>query len=290
LKPKEQYASYIWQDGSTGSSLPVTVPGMYWLEVTDACGSKSRDSITVSEVKFQVALGPDRQICPGESLTLQAPGNFTAVTWGPDYFITSTGLQSVQVNPPTDTVYYVRAEVVPGCYAYDTAKVSVIKTEKVQLPADTAICAGDVLQINAGPGFSSYLWHNQSVQSFISTRDQGLVWVEVKDRNGCTSRDSMVVKWNTCGYGLWLPNSFTPNGDGRNDVFRPIYKGVVTSFRISVYNRWGQVVYYSTDPDKGWDGKLEGQPLDSGTFVWVCSYQMFGGQLIHEKGTLTLIR
>jgi gliding motility-associated-like protein len=87
-----------------------------------------------------------------------------------------------------------------------------------------------------------------------------------------------------------MPNAFTPNRDGRNDLFRASYKGYFEAFQLSIYNRWGQVVYSSSNPDQGWNGRLGGKDIDSGVFVWICTYRFFGRTTSTQKGTVTLIR
>ena len=87
-----------------------------------------------------------------------------------------------------------------------------------------------------------------------------------------------------------VPNAFTPGNDGKNDQFRAKAFGAVKKFEITVYNRWGEVVFSSIDPDKGWDGKYAGKEQPGGVFVWICRYQLEGEPEQFDRGTMTLIR
>lgn len=90
--------------------------------------------------------------------------------------------------------------------------------------------------------------------------------------------------------GPYVPNAFTPNGDGKNDVFRPLIFGNVKQYTFTIYNRWGAIVFQTHDIQKGWNGELDGIKQESNAFAWVCDYQIEGEQTRVEKGTLILIK
>jgi gliding motility-associated-like protein len=87
-----------------------------------------------------------------------------------------------------------------------------------------------------------------------------------------------------------MPTGFTPNNDGKNDLIKPIFFGHVVKYKFWIYNRWGQLIFETTDLDKGWNGLYKGEDQSSGVFVWVCSYQLEGNPEKREKGTFVLIR
>ncbi|HXO74069.1 MAG TPA: gliding motility-associated C-terminal domain-containing protein, partial [Puia sp.] len=87
-----------------------------------------------------------------------------------------------------------------------------------------------------------------------------------------------------------LPNAFTPNGDGHNDLFRPLHSPYLRNYLLVVYNRWGQPVYSSHDYINGWDGTSNGQPLPAGTYAWSVQYENFEGQKRSLRGVVVLIR
>lgn len=110
--------------------------------------------------------------------------------------------------------------------------------------------------------------------------------------NGCDSIVQTLLSVKDCGEsecGPFVPNAFTPNNDGNNDLFRVILRCQVTDFNIAIYNRWGEKIFESNDPLASWDGRRQGVQQPSGTFIWQCRYKRNGVQYT-RKGVLTLIR
>ena len=105
------------------------------------------------------------------------------------------------------------------------------------------------------------------------------------------ARDSIDVSGKACPIGIFFPNAFSPNNDGKNDIFRPIVYAALDKFYMAVYDRWGTRVFKTTDPTKGWDGTFNGQLQGTGTFVWYAQYQLQRtGENVMQKGTVVLIR
>jgi gliding motility-associated-like protein len=100
-----------------------------------------------------------------------------------------------------------------------------------------------------------------------------------------------LIKTKVCPDFVFFPNAFTPNGDGRNDIYKPFIGGRVTYYDFSIYNRYGQIVFKTNNPAKGWDGSFNrsNKPI-LGSFVWVCKYQFANQPLVEKKGMCTLIR
>ena len=103
-------------------------------------------------------------------------------------------------------------------------------------------------------------------------------------------KDSVVVKIKDCMEGFFVPSAFTPNNDGKNDIFRPLIFGNVKQYQFTIYNRWGQIVFRTKEIGKGWDGNLGGVLQDPNVFTWTCTYQLEGEGKKSEKGLVTLIR
>jgi gliding motility-associated-like protein len=158
------------------------------------------------------------------------------------------------------------------------------------LSADTSICSNESLTINAKSGYRNYIWSDNTSGQTITIKQPGLYYLEVTDDNNCVGTDSILVNAKKCGLGFHIPSAFTPNHDGRNDLFRPLLYGNIIAYKFAIYNRWGQVVFESSDPSKGWDGNFNGLPQDTNAFVWTCLYQLAGEQSKSEKGTVVLIK
>src|SRR5690606_20716015 len=107
--------------------------------------------------------------------------------------------------------------------------------------------------------------------------------------SGCTATDNVMIKVMK-GPALYVPSAFTPNGDGVNDVLRVIGVGIKSFLRFSIFNRYGQQVFHTTDINKGWDGRLKGAPVETASFVYVAEAIDFNGKPINVKGVVTLVR
>jgi gliding motility-associated-like protein len=107
---------------------------------------------------------------------------------------------------------------------------------------------------------------------------------------GCIGYDSVKVSVFYTGYDLFVPSAFSPNNDGRNDVFQVTAPGLVELKSFIIYNRWGQLVFSSNNISKGWDGKINGQPAAAGVYVWFISGRFLDNKVMEKKGTLVLVK
>jgi gliding motility-associated-like protein len=182
-------------------------------------------------------------------------------------------------------IYYDTLLASAGCDSIRTLDLTVLQKPKPNLGVDTILCNGDTLVLTPGK-FDTYLWQDGSGQEKFIARQGGLYSVQVTNACGIAG-DEKYIREDECE--VYFPTAFTPNQDGLNDQFRILNPYKVTDFHLKVYNRWGQLVYESKDPFKGWPGELEGKTQGTGIFVWHCSFKRYGVQRF-MKGTVTLIR
>jgi hypothetical protein len=162
-------------------------PGTYWVVGTDATGCEARDTIEITaNTDPPLDLGPDLNICPGDSLTLDAGIGFVSYMWSDS----STG-QTLLVLAPG--VYGVVVVDSAGCTGSDDVTVSDTTNPALNLGPDTMICAGDTLILDAGAGFLTYLWSDSSTGQTFTVDTLGTYWVEVVDSFGCSATDTIVV-------------------------------------------------------------------------------------------------
>lgn len=193
LNAHNGFATYKWQDGSTDSTFNVTLPGKYWVDVSNACGNSFSDTIIVSvHAPVSFSLGPDLSICPGQNVTITAPAGFINYQWSSVYNIPNPNTASITVSPTVATDFMVQAEEIPGCYAYDTIQVMVQQTPPINLGNDTSICVGKSLILNAGGGFDSYQWNTGEQQQQISVTQKG-TYIVTAVLNSCTIKDTLVL-------------------------------------------------------------------------------------------------
>ncbi len=145
----------------------------------------------------------------------------------------------------------------------------------------------------AGTTPLNYTWNTNPVQysPLVSNLGMGTYTVIVTGQDICTTSDSAVVSLDSSCRELQFPSAFTPNRDGLNDRFGPLGSvAAVKQFKLRIYNRWGQLVFNSTNPMEQWDGGVAGKPGDNAMFTWYCEYILPGQSVSTKKGTLLLIR
>jgi len=279
------FSSYFWSTGESTQQISVDKPGNYVIDATTNKGCHSFDTLRVVTVHTNplVSLDKNPGLCSGSMRQLDA-GSYSTYLW-------QDGSTNRNFLVQGMGKYYVQVTDNNNCVGSDTTIVTVIYPLPSKfLPGDSTICNYQSLQVRPSTGFSKYLWSDGSTTSSIEVSKAGIYWLQVTDNNNCTGKDTMVVFSKECLVGLYVPNAFTPNQDSRNDLFRARLFGVVKHFEFRVYNRWGQIVFMSNDPGKGWDGKVSGIDQDPAVFVWICTYQLQGEQEKIAKGTVTLIR
>jgi len=174
-----------------------------------------------------------------------------------------------------------------GCDSIRTLQLTVLSEPVPDLGADKNLCLGDSLVLNPGP-FNSYLWQDGSTQNNLTVKQPGLYSVSVTNNCG-TGGDEVLVNDGICD--IRFPSAFTPNNDGKNDLFKVLGASNLTEYHLAVYNRWGQKVFETNDYSKGWAGKVKGQLQNTGVFVWHCELKKAGSSnKISMRGTVLLIK
>jgi len=233
--------------------------------------------------RIPVDLGPDIPICSGTSLIINAQSGYVSYLWQDG----STNSSYTVIAPG---FYKVTVADACGVISSDGILISLNPKPANFLPADTVVCSTQSVLLTPNKNFISYYWNTNSVTSSLNINLPGLYWLEVTDNNGCKGRDSIVVLPKQCLKGLFVPNAFTPNGDTKNDLFKPSLFGTVKQYGFTVYNRYGEIVFETKDPAIGWDGTIKGKAQGPGVFVWKCIYQIDNQVIASEQGTFILIR
>jgi len=252
------------------------------LSTYSGCDSIIFTTINVFELPVP-DLGDDRNICTGTTISL-IPGSFANYEWQDG----TSGSSLTVYNPG---VYWVKVKNSQGCLNVDSIIIAntVRSPENFLKPVDS-ICQYDKLQLSPANNYSAYTWSTGSNEASVIVDAPGRYILEVRDKNGCYGRDTTDVYAKICKTGVFIPNAFTPNGDGKNDVFRAIIFGKVVSFKMDIYNRWGELIFSTTNPQKGWDGKTKAFDNNTSVFIWQCSYKLEGEEMTRKRGTVTLLR
>lgn len=259
----------------------------------------AEDDIVVRPIPYPAAnAGPDQTICLGQSAQLNASGG-SIYSWSPAAFLTATNIPNPQSVKPTDNVrYIVTVRDVLGCPkpVKDTMILNVAKIQADAGPRDTSVVIGQPLQLFA-TGSDNYSWtpstwlNNTNINNPISLPQNDIEYVvRVSNNFGCFDTDSIRVRVFKIKADILVPTAFTPNGNGNNDLFRPIPIGMKSVDIFRVYNRWGQMLYSGTGNGAGWDGRFAGKPQESATYVWYAEGVDYLNNTIKKKGTVILIR
>lgn len=191
--------------------------------------------------------------------------------------------------------YVVKAIIYSKCFVdscFDT--VNVITTKKVRISAnitDQIVCKNFVFNVDASaPSADKYLWStgNQKPVQTITRADS----YSVLATNSCSSdQKAFKVTYKTCDCNIYIPNAFTPNYDGLNDIFRPAIKCYPKDYSFIIYNRFGQIVYRTSEINKGWDGRINSYDASTGAYIWLVQYRDPNDYSIQKKqGTFILVK
>ena len=275
-------SSYLWSTGSTASAIVVNNSGLYWAEITkDNC--TYRDSVAISFKPYPVInLGRDTTLCLSSTLLLDA-GNLGATYSWQD----ASTQQTYRVN--RSGAYWVAVDR-DNCISKDTIVVGDQAKPRFTLGADQSICDGEKITLHPGPpgADETYAWQDGSTAAGLTVNAPGLYILNITNKCGVSS-DSVLVSSGACGF--FMPTAFTPNGDGLNDILKPIYRHPTGEFSINIFNRWGEKVFESHDLANGWDGKYRGILQGEGAFAWIVRIKPKGNAKEELfKGTSLLVR
>lgn len=309
LYPRSNGLTYLWSPQETlddpnikhPMATPVAASTLYTVSAfIGKCQATDRMRVTAVPYPQINSIG-DTSICYGKKIQLYAQGG-AYYQWSPLIGIDNYKVPNPYVNPPVTTTYTVAVTDTLGCPkpSYRDILVRVIPPVPAFAGNDTAVVVGQPLQLQA-TGAEFYKW---SPPSFLSnpniadpvatfegeTGEQLIYSVKVSTPEGCFAYDTMKVRVFRTLPDIFVADAFTPNNDGLNDVFRAIPVGIKQFDYLKIYNRWGQVVFSTTNSEEGWDGKIKDREQATDTFVWMVSGTDYLGKKIVKKGTLLLMR
>ncbi|KAA9354015.1 PKD domain-containing protein [Larkinella humicola] len=244
--------------------------------------------IVFVQVPPTVRLGPDTTLCPSPTLRLAVTASAGATyRW-------STGATTSSIQPTTSGSYSVVATS-GACTATDEVKLTFLPLPTFDLTREVPLCVGDqgraVLQVS-GNSTLTYFWpHSGDSTPRITVLEVGRYAVRVTGANGCAAVDTAVVV-DKCEPRVVLPDAFTPNGDGNNDLL-DVFTAYVTDFELRVFNRWGEVIFVSNDPEQKWDGNYRGQAYPSMVYAYTVNFKSLyypERPKVLKRGSILLVR
>ena len=302
--------SYTWGPSYSLSCIncnptlasPVVVTN-YTVTGTDIHGCKNTDTVSVFlKTKTVSAVGPGGEICSGDPVQLSDSGG-TIYTWLPPAWLSDPHAADPIATPEATTTYMVIAQL--GSCMPDTNYVTIIvhPLPTVNAGPDQTLVAGSTAQLNAtGSNIYTLAWSNgitlscDTCASTVASMSVTTTYVvNVATDFGCRASDSVTIHLFCDNSQIFIPNSFTPNGDGENDVFYPRGTGVTTIKSFRIYNRWGQLLFERdniqiNDASNAWDGSFGGTTPRPDVYVYIVDAICETGQPIFIKGDVTIIR
>lgn len=313
-KPAEPNFTYAWQPAASLSNIntgqPVATPDTtttYVLQVANAQGCVSHDTVVVTvNPPTRLDAGANRVICQGESTVLGGePTALGAIlsyryAWSPNASLSNLSSANPIAAPEQTTTYTLIAQA--GDCSPDTAYVTVTVNDLPETTAseDVTIGAGEVTSLSATGGVT-YAWfpteglsRSDIAHPVASPRVTTAYEVTVTNELGCSRVDTVTVSVDNR---VFIPNLFSPNGDGQNEVFK-VYGAGIEQLELLVFDRPGNRVYYASSVteimETGWDGTLRGVPLPSGSYRWVIRGQFYDGKAVtfegRQVGKVSLVR
>jgi len=273
-------------------------------EVVASIGScTARQQLLVTAVPYPLAeAGTDTVICFNTTAQLHAHTNGSSFAWTPAASLSNGSILDPVAQPIASTVYMLLAYDTKGCPkpGIDTVFVKMLPDLHASAGNDTTIVINQPLQLLATGG-TRYNWsppENLSASdianpvAIMTQANAGLKYkVLVYNEANCVDSAFIRIKVYKTPPSVFVPNAFSPNGDSKNDVLKPIVAGIQRIEYFNVYNRWGQLVYSSTNTSTiGWNGRLAGKEQSPDAYIWVVKAIDYNGQVFSEKGVVLLIR
>jgi len=282
------YDCYLWSNGNTNSTISVSDSGFYWVRcIMNGCGELS-DSIHIGFINTPtLSLGSDTVICKGNSVTLAGQSGFSSYLWS-----TSDPNQSIVVS--NSGLYTLWATDVCGLQK-DSIQVSVdsLPNITIDLGMDTTVCPDGIYTpyiLSASAILPDYQWNTGETTPQITVYRKGLYYMKSHFYCGTLYSDTIFVE--ECpidtNFTFYIPNSFSPNEDGVNDSFQPVFYNI-TITNAEIYNRWGNLVYENKKQFL-WDGSYRGIECPEGVYFYKLTYKDVLNNFYKKSGTVSLVR
>jgi gliding motility-associated-like protein len=269
-----------WSNGESGNTITVNITGNY-IATAMVDGCSTSDDVTLTFFNEPVVdLGDDLFLCPDDTITLNA---INLALW-------STGESASSIEVSEAGVY--TATVTNGpCVVSDQIEIFTIDTPFVDLGEDITICNNvDYILSAANDNITEYLWSTGSEGAFIEPQASGEYSVTVSNVCGSAS-DTINVEIEECDYFLFIPNAFTPDDDGLNDVWKIETQNII-AVEITIVDRWGDIVFFTKSMDDVWLGNKRDSEyyLHQGVYNYYIKYLAENGDAGSRRGHITLLR
>jgi gliding motility-associated-like protein len=284
---------------------PVASPKVTTEYMITAINGVCNQTATISVVVYPAPVadaGADKTICYGQSSQLNGTGGVT-FNWTPSEYLDDPTISNPNVLHPTNNIsYHLTTTDANSCQSLNDATVNIYVTPPAKVFAgnDTSVLINQYIQLQAldinNTGFDQYQWtpslglNSANISNPVAMITQDVTYsVSASTSTGCEGTATISIKAYSVS-DIFVPNGFTPNGDGHNDILKALPIGIRELQYFRIYNRWGQMIFQTTNASTGWDGLINGELQPTGTYVWMAAGINYQGRLILRKGTVVLIR
>lgn len=276
---------YTWSNGAATSAIRVSTAGTYTVTVKNKyCQASAKASVGV--YLSNIELGADTFYCGQVERSFNVSDEYVQYVW--DDFV---GENTFTLRRPETLRLSVLSK--EGCRFLDSVKISQYPVPDAALGNDTDVCVSTRVRLQANPAMVSYQWNTGASSSYIDVVDAGTYIVTVKDANACVISDSIDIYHNGTALPseMYMPDAFTPNQDNLNETYPGNkYSDPGTSYRLKIFDRWGQQIFESQQPSMEWDGSIDGKEAPEAVYVFLVDYVGCDGLPRTFRGTFTLLR
>lgn len=263
----------------------------------------SAGQITIYEQPEVTFSSATNNICEGNSITLTStvtPAGSYTYSWSlPDGGTWNQSSYTISNTTPLNSGQYMLTVTnVTGCNDYTTTSVTVNPLPIPGFNGDTIYFVNDTV-LNANAGYATYLWNNGVTTPSLPVSEEGLYTITVTTGMGCSATGSVTMLPKEKQppppppppFIIEIPTAFTPNNDGKNDIFRLVtdYEQI-SSFSMTIYNRWGQMIFETNNAETGWNGDINGEPALRGYYSWKIIYSVNNDPPVEKNGSVMLLR
>ena len=248
------------------------------------------DSLYVSTIPAPIVhlINPDTLLCPGRAIALKATSGFRSYLW-------QDGRVGTIYN--TDSAGFYKVSATDACGFKTSDSVTIKKSDNsLVVPTSQTVCLNDTAFIPLPNDLNSITW-SPTTSSLLSNntlklfpRTSTTYTINAFRMANCIITRNTSVKVNLCPETVFIPNSFSPNNDGLNDIFMAAVSRPLAYFSLSIYNRFGQEIFHTANPNVGWNGSYNGKPQPIGVYPYQCFYRFPVKMERTVIGTITLVR
>ena len=265
--------SYQWSNGDTSQSTQFFTAGKKWLTVSNGCYEYTDTLELIEEYPLELELGADTALCAGEVLVLNPGFVNVDVHW-------NTGFTGPQLQVSQTGWYTCRAQ--NSCGIFSDSIYVVFQQPLNEIVKDTLICLFDSAVIDIDPEIGNVVWFDGDTANLRFFAEEGVYPFAMYYTCGEVLNEAKVEVAN-CWCPFYIPNSFTPNGDGVNDFFAAGFDCPFETFEFKVLNRWGQIIFSTQNPSEFWDGTHLEKDSPTGVYMYILDYSWNAYEKTYRK-------